>query len=126
MNNIVLFLIEEDFDNDEAFFILRKFTEDLLPCDFYSTMNSVLSFVKLICEVLTQTHPKVVQVMKIVVKNNGGEGMILTSGFVIQWLICLFTNTNLNREMRRCILDHFLIEGLPVLIKAALCYFDAI
>ena len=101
-------------------------TEELLPCDYYSTMNSVLALVKLFCEMLAQTHPQAVQVMKIVVKNNGGDGITLTTGFVIQWFICLFTNTNLNRDIRRFILDHFIIDGIPALLKAALCFFDAI
>ncbi len=46
--------------------------------------------------------------------------------FVLQWFICLFTNTNLSRNVRRCIFDHFLLEGLPAFIKAALCFFDVI
>lgn len=109
MNNVVLFLIEEGFSDDEAFFILKKITEELLPCDYYSTMNSVIAFVKLLCEVLSQTHPQVVKVMRIVVKNNCGDGISLTTSFAIQWFVCLFTNTNLSRDMRRCIMDHFLL-----------------
>ena len=72
-------------------------------------MNSVQALVRMLCEVLTQTHPKVVQVMKKVAKNNGGDGIILITGFSIQWFVCLFVNTNLNRQMRRCIFDHFLL-----------------
>ena len=89
-------------------------------------MNTVQAFVKLLCEILTQTHPKVVQVMRRVARNNGGDGIVLITGFTIQWFVCLFSNTNLKRQMRRCIFDHLLLEGLPVLIKASLCYFDAI
>lgn len=89
-------------------------------------MNSVLAFLRLLCDVLSQTHPQIIKIMKVVVKNNGGDGITLTTGFAIQWFICLYTNTNLSRDMRRCIMDHFLLEGLPALLKAALCYFDAI
>ena len=64
--------------------------------------------------------------MKRVAKNNNNDGIILITGFTIQWFVCLFSNTNLNRNIRRCILDHFLLDGLPVLVKASLCYFDAI
>ena len=64
--------------------------------------------------------------MKRVARNNGGEGIVLITGFTIQWFVCLFSNTNLQRKMRRCIFDHLLLEGLPALIKASLCYFDAI
>ena len=97
-----------------------------MPCDYYSTMNTIQSFVRLLCDVLAQTHPNVVHVMKRVAKNNNNDGIVLITGFTIQWFVCLFSNTNLNRNMRRCILDHFLLSGLPVLIKASLCYFDAI
>ena len=72
-------------------------------------MNSVIAFVKLMCEVLAQTHPRVVKVMKTVVRNNGGDGITLTTGFLLQWFICLFANSNLRRDMRRCIFDHFLL-----------------
>ena len=89
-------------------------------------MNSTLALIRLVYEVLSQTHPKAVHTMKTVVKNNGGEGITLTTSFIFQWFVCFFTNSNLSRNMRRSILDHFLLEGLPALIKATLCYFDVI
>ena len=105
---------------------MKKITEELIPCDYYSTMNSVLALVRLLCDTLGQTHPKAVKAMKLVAKNNGGEGISIITGFAIQWFVCLFTNSNIQRDMRRCILDHFMLDGMPVLLKAALCYFDAI
>jgi len=126
LNNIVLFLIEEGFDDKEAFFVMKKITEEIIPCDYYSTMNSVLALVRLLCDTLSWTHPKAIKAMKLVAKNNGGEGISIITGFAIQWFVCLFTNTNLQRDMRRCILDHFMMDGMPVLLKAALCYFDTI
>ena len=126
MNNLALFFIEEGFDDQTIFFLMKKITEEILPCDYYTTMNTVQAFVKLICEILTHTHPKVVEVMKRVAMNNGGDGIVLITGFTIQWFVCLFSNTNLQRDMRRCIIDHLLLEGLSTLIKASLCYFDAI
>jgi hypothetical protein len=101
-------------------------TEELLPCDYYSTMNSVLALMRLFCEMLAQTHHDAVKVMKVVVKNNGGDGITLTTGFVIQWFVCLFTNTNLNRDVRRFIMDHFILDGIPAMLKVALGFFDAI
>ena len=109
MNNLVLFFYEEGFDDQSAFFLLKKITQEILPCDYYTTMNTVQAFVKLLCEILTQTHPKVVHVMKRVARNNGGDGIILITGFTIQWFVCLFSNTNLKRKMRRCIFDHLLL-----------------
>ena len=89
-------------------------------------MNSTLALIRLIYEILSQTHPRAVHSMKIVVRNNGGEGITLTTSFIFQWFVCFFTNANLARNMRRSIFDHFLLEGLPALITATLCYFDII
>jgi hypothetical protein len=80
----------------------------------------------LLCEVLVFTHPQAVKQMKLIVLNNQGEGMSYVLSFAYQWFVCLFTNINLNRDVRRCIFDHFLLEGLPTFLKAALCFFDAI
>ena len=57
----------------------------------------------------------------------GGDcGFIVTMSFVFQLLMCLFTSSNLCRGVRRIVLDYFLLEGVPALLKAALCYFDLI
>lgn len=128
MNNIVLFLFEEGFNAEQSFFILKKITEELLPCDYYSSMDSVYAMIKMFCEVLAQTHPQAVQVMKIVAKNSGsdGNGIVMTTSFAIQWFICLFTKMCSKRNMCRAIMDHFILDGLPALLKAALCFFDTI
>ncbi len=57
---------------------------------------------------------------------DGGESFLLTMSFVFQWFVCLFTNINLKRRMRLIIMDHFILEGVAVLFKAALAYFDKI
>lgn len=42
---------------------------------------------------------------------------------VLQWFVCLFTNTILNREIRKTIMDYFLLEGITVFFKASLAIF---
>lgn len=109
MNNLVMFMLEEGLTEEESFFLLKKVTEELLPCDYHSTMNSVTALLLLLCEVLAQTHPLSVKQIKLIVFNNGGEGISYVISFVLQWFVCLFTNTNLHRNVRRCIFDHFLL-----------------
>jgi hypothetical protein len=55
---------------------------------------------------------------------DGDDRFIITMSFVFQWFICLFTNVNLSRSIRLRIMDHFLIEGVPVLFKVSLAFFD--
>lgn len=63
--------------------------------------------------------------MRHIIKNMDGDNQfIITLSFVFQWFICLFTNINLSRKIRLKIMDHFLIEGVPILFKASLAFFD--
>ncbi len=63
--------------------------------------------------------------MKHIIIHMGGEDrFIITMSFVFQWFICLFTNINLSRKIRLRIMDHFLVEGITVLFKASLAFFD--
>ena len=48
MNNIVLFLLEIGWSPAEAFFVFKKITEELLPCDFYASMDSTIAMVRLL------------------------------------------------------------------------------
>jgi hypothetical protein len=50
----------------------------------------------------------------------------VTLSFVFQWFVCLFTNVSIKREVRLAIMDRFLLEGTPVLIKASLAFFDVL
>lgn len=55
----------------------------------------------------------------------GDDRFIITLSFVFQWFICIFTNINLNRNIRLRIMDHFMLEGVTVLFKSSLAFFDA-
>lgn len=44
--------------------------------------------------------------------------------FVLQWFVCLFCNDNIFEEITEIIWDFFLVDGVIVLFKAALAYFD--
>lgn len=44
--------------------------------------------------------------------------------FTFQWFVCLYTNGNIDPYVKIIIMDHFLLEGVVVLFKAALAYFD--
>jgi len=49
---------------------------------------------------------------------------MLTMSFAFQWFVCLMTNCNLDRRIRRVVLDYFMVEGVVAIFKGALCYFD--
>lgn len=89
-------------------------------------MDSVITYVRILFEILHYTHPTVVKHMKRIILSMEQEGFMLTMSFVFQWFICLFTNVNLNRGIRLMIMDYFLLEGVTILFKAALAYFDVI
>lgn len=89
-------------------------------------MESVITYVHILFEILHHTHPQVVKKMKMIMKKMESEGFMLTMSFVFQWFVCLFTNTNLDRKLRLIIIDHFLLQGVTALFKAALAYFDVI
>ena len=125
MNTIILFFIQQKFTNSQIFFIFKKISEELLPCDFYSSMESPVAYVKVLFQMLKHTHPKIVKKMRHIIKNMDGDNQfIITLSFVFQWFICLFTNINLSRKIRLKIMDHFLIEGVPILFKSSLAFFD--
>ena len=45
---------------------------------------------------------------------------------VIQWFICLFTNTCIQKRLTRIIMDYLLLEGIGVLFKAGIALFDSL
>jgi hypothetical protein len=127
MNTIALFLLELGFAPSEAFFVFKKITEELLPCDFYSSMDSTMALVRLLFEVLHLTHPRAVAKMKRIIRHmDGDDRFIVALSFVFQWFVCLFTNVGLPRTVRTAIFDRFLLEGVPVMFKAALAFFDVL
>jgi hypothetical protein len=86
-----------------------------------------MALVRLLFEVLQLTHPRAVAKMKRIIRHMDGEDrFIITLSFVFQWFVCLFTNVNLPRPARIAIMDRFLLEGMPVLFKAALAFFDVL
>lgn len=89
-------------------------------------MDSVIAYVRILFEILHYTHPRVVRHMKHIMMTMEQDGFMMTMSFVFQWFICLFTNVNLKRNIRLIVMDYFLIEGITVLFKAALGYFDVI
>jgi len=89
-------------------------------------MNSITALLLLLCEVIAHTHSQAVKQIKLIVWNNGGEGISYVLSFAFQWFVCLFTNSNIKRDIRRCIFDHYMLYGLPILLKASLCFFDVI
>lgn len=47
MNLPVAFLIEQGFKNDEAFFILKRITESILPLNYYVNMDCVMAYLRI-------------------------------------------------------------------------------
>ena len=127
MNTVVLFLLEAGWSPCEAFFVFKKISEELLPCDFYASMDSTMALVRLFFEVLQISHPRAVSKMKQIIRHMEGEDrFIITVSFVFQWFVCLFTNVNLPRSARLAIFDRFLLEGMPAMFKGALAFFDVL
>jgi len=47
MNSIIAFLIDDGFTCEEAFFIFKYITENLLPCDYYNTMDCIMAYMRI-------------------------------------------------------------------------------
>ena len=43
-----------------------------MPCDYYTSMDSTVIFVKIIYEILHVTHPKIHNTLKNIMKSNDG------------------------------------------------------
>lgn len=57
MNTIIAFLLSRGFSCQESFFIFKRVTEELLPCDYYTNMDNVMAYTRIFYEMLHLTHP---------------------------------------------------------------------
>lgn len=88
-------------------------------------MDSTITYIRIVFEMLHHTHPRIYARMKeIIASIDGGDAFMLTMSAVFQWFVCLFTNSGLQKSIRLLVLDYFLVEGVPALFKAALALFD--
>lgn len=123
MNTIIAFLISRGFTCEQSFFIFKRVTEELLPCDYYSNMDNVMAYSRIFYELLNITHPEIYLHLKKISQEMENTYALMVS-FVLQWFVCLFCNDNINENITEVIWDFFQIDGMVVLLKAALAYFD--
>lgn len=57
-NNIIMFLIEEGFTEEQTFFIWKYISLEILPTDYYTSMISVLSDVDIILAIFSIMSPQ--------------------------------------------------------------------
>lgn len=123
MHSIAIFFIEEGLSAKETFFVLKKITETILPCDYFSQMNSIVGYMRIFYEILPFTYPAVHRRMEKIISTMGCNYMIALTG-VFQWFVCLFCNNNFRKCITRVIIDAFMLEGVTVLFKAGLAILE--
>lgn len=72
---------------------------------------------------LSITHPEIYSHLKKICQEMESTYALMVS-FVLQWFVCLFCNDNIHESVTEVIWDFFLVDGMVVLLKAALAYFD--
>lgn len=123
MNSIAAYIASKGYSCEESFFILKRITEELLPCEFYTNLDSVMSYTRLFFELLGIAHPDVYLHMK-KISLEADSTYAMMASYVLQWFVCLFCNDNISQSITDTIWDFFLIDGVPVLFKAALGMID--
>jgi len=97
----------------------------LLPTDYYSSLEGIVAYLKVLWEMISVKYPKIHQKLNFLIKEMDFSGSYLcVFSHVLQWFVCLFTNTMLDREIRKTIMDYFLLEGITVFFKASLAIFE--
>ncbi len=130
MNSVAAFLSLQGLCNEEVFFVLKKITEVTLPVDFYSNVQSAVTFTKMLFLMLSHTHKALHAKMEELIGISGSEHSFLNDDVLtlmfapFQWIICLFTSSGFSPELIAVIWDYFLLEGMTVIFKAALAIFD--
>jgi hypothetical protein len=90
-------------------------------------MDSTITYISILFEILAYTHEKVHKKMKSIIykfQDGNSEGFMLTMSFTFQWFVCLFTNSNIKKNIQVIIMDYFIMEGVIALFKASLAIFD--
>jgi hypothetical protein len=95
----------------------------ILPSDYYSSLQGITAYLKVLWEMVTVLFPKVHQKLMSLIRelDISGSYLCVFSHF-IQWFVCLFTNSSLNRNIRRVLFDYLLLEGITVLFKASIAF----
>lgn len=95
MNSIAAYIVSKGYSCEESFFIMKRITEQLLPCEFYTKLDSVMAYTRLFFELLAIVHPDVYQHMKKISIQVECTYAMMTS-YVLQWFVCLFCNDSVN------------------------------
>ncbi len=82
----------------------------MLPCDYYSSLDGIISFLKILWEMIAVLYPNTHTKLTYLIKelNINGSYLCVFSHF-LQWFVCLFTNNNINRQIRKTIFDYFIL-----------------
>lgn len=82
-------------------------------------MNTPVNDVRILFDMIAILKPKVHHKLRMLMNELGGSHMVVMT-HVFQWLMCVFTNTSICKDITRVIWDAMLIEGSKVLFKATL------
>ncbi|EAR98576.2 rab-GTPase-TBC domain protein (macronuclear) [Tetrahymena thermophila SB210] len=116
MNYIVCFLLDLEFSEEEAFWILVQVLENILPIDFFPNfMLGLLCDLKIFNDLLKYFNIKIWKKFQ--------EVQIDTSIILTHWLVCLFTNS-VQKQVLQVIWDHLFAKGSVALFKASLIFFE--
>jgi hypothetical protein len=59
MNEVFAFFCEEQCSPKQIFFIFKRISEVLLPSDYYSSLDGIVAYLKILWEMITVLYPKI-------------------------------------------------------------------
>ncbi|KRX00228.1 Rab-GTPase-TBC domain [Pseudocohnilembus persalinus] len=115
MNFIASFLLQQNFNEEQCFWILANVLEEILPLDYYTNMTGAVIDKKAFQDILDAYNPQV--------SDKLSELELDLTIFCTNWFVCLFTNT-LSYPIVQVVWDNLLLEGTIILIKVGLVILD--
>ena len=116
LNGVVAYFLTKGFSEEasfcltqECFWILTYLIEEIIPRDYYTNMLSLRADIQILTRILYLKDPKLLQHFKSL--------QIDMSLIMVENFLTVFTNT-CHPEISSVIIDHLLIDGPVVLIKA--------
>lgn len=112
MNFIVNFILEQGFCPEESFWLLSHLLEDLLPMDYFISMETLMADQMILKHMIALYLP---DLHKFFLKIQLDIGIVS-----IRWFLCLFTSSLLPNQIKTVIWDVLLLQGVPALFKTVL------
>jgi len=95
----------------ESFWFLVSLIENLLPLDYYSSLEGILVDQRIFTCLIEINLPEISKKLK--------DCNLDCSAFSIPWFVCIFSR-NLNSKLFEIVLDNLVIQGSLALFKVGL------